>query len=222
MATYTSHYNLKKPATGNNEPFRTADQNGNMDLIDAAMWAMPSTYKGIITSSDDANSLASDGIYYISDSVPLNVPSELVWCFLIQVSNGAIKHQYIFRPVSGDIAIREKSGSPTAWQTWRKTEFRIYSTNPTKVTNSKWTSGTITIRKKNGWAFLKIDGAVLSAISARETIATVPEGYRPATESYFFSSDGTRQFLIDTSGNLKAGEQSAGTVWGSGAYLLAE
>lgn len=220
MSTQTSHYNLVKPA--GSEAYDVGVQNDNMDLIDAAMWAMPSTYKGIIGSSDDADSLPSDGIYYISDSLPLNVPSGMVWCFLYQVSNGAIKHQYIFRPVSGSIAIREKSGSPTAWQTWRKTEFRIYSINPTKVSNSKWTSGTITIRKKNGWAFLKIDGAVFSAIPARETIATIPTEYRPVTESYFFSSDGTRQFLIDTAGNVKAGEQSAGTVWGSGAYMLAE
>lgn len=220
MSTNTSHYNLVKPA--GSEAYDVGVQNTNMELIDAAMWAMPSTYKGIIGSNDDANSLASDGIYYMGGDLPLNVPSGMVYCFLYQVSNGAIKHQYIFRPVSGGIAIREKSGSPTAWQTWRKTEFRNYSTNPTKVTNSKWTNGTISIRKRNGWAFLKIDGAVLSAIPARETIATVPEGYRPDTESYFFSSDGTRQFLIDTSGNLKAGEQSAGTVWGSGAYILAE
>lgn len=220
MSTNTSHYNLVKPA--GSESYDVGVQNTNMELIDAAMWAMPSTYKGIIGSSDDANSLASDGIYYISDSVPLNVPPGMVWCFLYQVSNGAIKHQYIFRPVSGGIAIREKSGSPTAWQTWRITEFRIYSTNPTKVTNSKWTSGTVTIRKRNGIGEIKFDGMVLSAISARETIATVPEGYRPSTEVYFFSSDGARQFLIDTSGNLKANGQSAGTVWGSGTFILAE
>lgn len=219
MSTNTSHYNLEKQ--GLDEHWSVDVLNSNLDKIDAALWDMPSAYKGTLSSSDDADNIA-DGIYWLTNSLPSHVPSGAVWCFLIKLSNSAMSHEYIFRPVSGDLWMRELSGSPVSWSVWRGTQMRIYSINPTKVTNSKWTSGTITIRKKNGWAFLKIDGAVLSAIPARETIATIPTEYRPVTECYFFSSDGTRTFLIDTAGNLKAGEQSAGTVWGSGAYLLAE
>ena len=36
MATYTSHYNLKKPATS--DKIRIADFNGNADTIDTTMY----------------------------------------------------------------------------------------------------------------------------------------------------------------------------------------
>lgn len=92
---------------------------------------------------------------------------------------------------------------------------------PTKVSGSKWTSGTISIRRRGDVCQVKLDGAVLSAISSRETIATVPEGYRPSTETYFLSADGSRSYLITTGGELKANAQSASTVWGTGTYLVA-
>lgn len=92
---------------------------------------------------------------------------------------------------------------------------------PTKTNGSKWTSGTISIRRRGDVCQIKLDGAVFSAISARETIATVPEGYRPSTETYFLSADGSRSFLITAGGDLKANAQSASTVWGTGMYLVA-
>lgn len=216
MATYTSHYNLKKPATGNNEPFRTADQNGNMDLIDAALWALPATKKGALSSSDDANSI-SDGIYYLTNSLPLNVPSDMQYCFLIQISNSYIKQQIIFRPVSGDIRFREYSGTPV-WQAWQGVRTRRYSTYPTKVTNSVWSSGTISIHKRNGTVLMKLDSATFTQVSSRTTFATIPAEYRPPTEVYFRDNNGVL-IVVDTEGNVKTESRSAGSTWGSGCWI---
>ena len=96
----------------------------------------------------------------------------------------------------------------------------LLTATPTKPSGSKWTDGTISIRKRGGVVQIKMDGAVLSAISSRETIAVIPEGYRPATETYFYSADLQRTYLIDTGGNLKANQQSAGTVWATGTYII--
>jgi len=90
---------------------------------------------------------------------------------------------------------------------------------PEKTSGSKWTGGTISLRKCNGIVMVKLDGAVLSAISAREAIATVPEGFIPVTESYFFDSSGVRSFLIKTNGEMQANSQAAGTVWGTECYI---
>lgn len=135
MATNTSHYSLKKPATG--EYWSTSDYNGNLDKIE-----------------------------------------------------GGIDKPYL---VTG---------------------------TPSKPSGSKWTSGTISLRKRGGVVQIKFDGAVLSAITERETIGVVPEAFVPATETYFYSADLTKTYLIDTGGNLKANAQSAGTVWATGTYIV--
>ena len=65
---------------------------------------------------------------------------------------------------------------------------------------------------------IKLDGAVFGAVTDRATFATIPVGYRPATESYFKDESGNN-LLVDTSGNLKTGSRSAGTVWGTGMWI---
>ena len=140
MASYTSNYNLKKPA--GTENININDINGNMDIIDTALKAHD-------------NKLA------------------------------------------------------------------IATAYPTKTAGSKWTSGTISLRKRAGIVMIKLDGAVFSQITARETIATVPSGYEPVTESYFFSSDLQRSFLVKTDGSIQANAQAAGTCWGTECYIAA-
>ena len=193
MSTNTSHYNLVKPA--GSEAYDVGVQNGNMELIDAAMWAMPSTYKGIIGSSDDADSLASDGIYYISGDLPLNVPSGLVYCFLYQVSNGAIKHQYIFRPVSGTVVIREKSGSPVAWQRWRFISNRAAATDITSQTNV--TGGKVYLVRSGFMRQLVVVDAVLPSNAAYLTLPSMETGDQPtvSTEGILRKLDGTLLYI---------------------------
>lgn len=92
---------------------------------------------------------------------------------------------------------------------------------PTQTTGSKWTGGTMRVRKRSGICEIKFEGVVLSALTSRETLAMIPEGYRPATETYFFSSEGGRSFLITTGGELKANSQPSGTIWATGVYISA-
>ena len=93
------------------------------------------------------------------------------------------------------------------------------SVSPTKTVGSKWTSGDIILRKHAGIVMIKLEGTVFSAVSSRETFAMVPEGYRPVTESYFFSADLSRSFLVTTGGEMKANSQPAGQCWGTECYI---
>lgn len=89
---------------------------------------------------------------------------------------------------------------------------------PTKTDSNVWISGTISLRRRNGIVQIKLDGAVFGAVTDRTTFATIPVGYRPATESYFKDESGNN-LLVDTSGNLKTGSRSAGIVWGTGMWI---
>lgn len=85
--------------------------------------------KRILNSADDANNI-TDGIYYIAGSLPSNVPSTALYCFLFQISNAYIKQQYIIKPVYGYVFMREYSGTPT-WHPWIKPEYGEILVNST-------------------------------------------------------------------------------------------
>lgn len=80
-------------------------------------------YCGAINSSSNLNTL-SDGVYYITDSPPENAPaSYAVWSVLFQITpSSSMIHQYIIRPYSGVIWMREHSGNPSYWTAWKKWE----------------------------------------------------------------------------------------------------
>ena len=69
MATYTSHYNLKKPATS--DKIRIADFNGNADTIDSTMYDNESLIAklkadiGIVENTNTATHNISAGQYVI-------------------------------------------------------------------------------------------------------------------------------------------------------------
>lgn len=80
-------------------------------------------YCGSLTSSDNANSLTKTGFYYITSSVPTNVPSDFTWSILFQytpVSATNMIHQYLFKPVYNRLMFREYSGSPSSWTVWKE------------------------------------------------------------------------------------------------------
>lgn len=126
MSTNTSHYNLVKQDTS--EHWSVDVLNSNLEKIDTALWNLPATYKRSLTTSDDLNNL-SDGVYYITSNMPLNVPNgdiDIAYSILLQVSTSVIKHQYIIKPFTGVFYMREYSGTPV-WQAW-------------KNISNKWTS----------------------------------------------------------------------------------
>lgn len=96
--------------------------------------------------------------------------------------------------------------------------FAVKETTPTKY-GSAWTSGGIVIYKRSGVVTVKCNGVVISALSARTQIATVPEGFRPLTECGA-PIDGTNIFwFVDASGALKVNATSARTFWSSMTYV---
>ena len=78
-------------------------------------------YNGILNSSNNLNNLV-DGIYYIQTPAPENAPvTTCVWCILIQITpTSSMIHQYIFKPASAVLWMRERSGNPSVWLNWMK------------------------------------------------------------------------------------------------------
>lgn len=182
MATYTSHYNLKKPA--GTENININDINDNMDKIANALWALPATYKGTLAAGTDLDDMRYDsdkGIYQIGNDVPLNAPTSTCYWGILFVIRAGLSQQWIVKPVSGKIWMREYSGNPSQWQPWK--EFianNVGSTTVTEITygsNSHvwyWRSGsvvTVTIQ------YAVSDGSI-EAWSTKQ-IATLPSGFRP-------------------------------------------
>lgn len=203
MSSTTSHYGFTKPATS--EAYNVGVQNENMDKADAAIWGLPATYKRTLTENDVIDSL-SDGIYYLTNSLPSGIPAEAQWCFLYQVSNSAIIHQYIIRPAGGNVYVREHSGSPSVWTGWH------CICGHSAVTRINYGSNSYVEYWRNGQVgCLKImyyvsDGSI-SAWSTKE-IATIPNGFRPAQSIMMRgivdrAGDEGVAFSVDSNGSVK-------------------
>ena len=215
MSTTTANLGLVLPANGEN--FDLSVWVGNMQKIDQRF---PKNQLSSLSDVVDYFNTYKTGIVRITNTVcqtlagknrqavvmGCQITSEYIAYILVD-SNGMCFSGYI------------TTTNLTA--TYKSITENDYAT-PTKPSGSKWTAGTISLRKRNGVVMVKIDGATLEALTARATIAVVPSGYTPITETYFTSADGSRSFLIDTSGNLKANAQSAGQVWGTGMYLASD
>lgn len=213
MATYTSHYNLKKPA--GNENININDINNNMDLLDTAIWNTL-TVHGLLTASDDLNNLnnGNPGIWNIGDQIPLHAPESdsqvsipsVAWSYLIQIKRGSFIHQYIIRATNQLFLMREYSGNPVAWGGWRVLSGRC------RVTRIPYGQGSYVECWKNGsvgciYAYYKATDGTL-ATWATKTIATLPSGFRPAQSTYAQGSldrgDGEGTFVaVESTGDVK-------------------
>lgn len=180
MASTTSHYGFSKPAAS--EAYSVGVQNENMDKADAAIWNTL-TFHRVFTSSDDLNSLNSEGtgIFTIGNDLPQNAPAGYTWSMLIQIKRSDIfLHQYIIKPEAGAILVREYSGSPQVWSTWKYITGYVARTRINCGANSYveyWKNGNI------AQVYVKYavsDGAI-SAWSSKQ-IATIPAGFRPLQE----------------------------------------
>lgn len=205
MSTNTSHYNLVKPAGSEN--YDVSVQNGNMDALDAALWAMPSTYKRSLTTTDDLNSI-SDGVYYITNNMPQNAPTEIdiSYSLFFQISSSVIKHQYIIKPFSSIVFVREYSGTP-AWQAWKAIGRAGSGTISTGINYKKY-GNIITIY---------INNVSVSASSGWSTLATLPSGYGSPDSVHVKSIDGTDLRVSGTSLDYRG---SASTIYGTITYVI--
>ena len=203
MATNTTHYNLKKPA--GTEDINVNDINSNMDVIDTALWNLPAAYKGTLSSGTSVDSI-SDGIYYMTNSLPVGIPSECQWCFLYQISNAAIIQQIIVRPAGGIVYAREHSGSPSAWTGWHCICGHSAVTRITYGSYSYveyWRNGQCGCLKM----YYNVSDGTIAAWTTK-TIATLPSGFRPATTVLQRgivdrAGDEGTAFLVDADGVVK-------------------
>lgn len=76
-------------------------------------------YRGNITANDNLDNL-QPGVYYLRNEQPINCPSyHWQWSYLFVIDPGtSVIQEYIFRPSSMSICMREKSGNPMAWGAW--------------------------------------------------------------------------------------------------------
>ena len=181
MATYTSHYNLKKPA--GNENININDINSNMDLLDAAIWNTL-TYHRTLDASDDMDSLASEGtcIFAIGNYLPQNAPSGYTWSMIIQIKRSDnFTHQYIIKAETGSVLVREYSGSPQLWGSWKVISGYVARQRINYGSSSYveyWKNGNI------GCVYMRyyVSDGTLAAWSTK-TIAQLPVGFRPLQET---------------------------------------
>lgn len=75
--------------------------------------------KGTLEDNTDLNNLTEEGIYYTTNATLLNAPSiNYSWGEII-VINQTVIQQIFIKPTGGVIQIREYSGYPGTWSTWK-------------------------------------------------------------------------------------------------------
>lgn len=174
----TEHYSI--PEANRNSGFLTSDWNAALQKIDAEMWKL-FQFRGNLTSSGDANNLLGDGYWRIEGSVPTNVPSGYTWCFLFQIVVGSVTNQYIIKPSSMGFLMREYTGSPQVWSSWRVASGIVGKTRIDYGSSSYveyWKNGNIGCVYIN---YKESDGEIAAWTS--KTIATIPAGFRPLQET---------------------------------------
>ena len=98
--------------------------------------------KRIIENNADLNNITDSGIYATGDRTLTNVPTnDYTWGYLIVINQTNGVHQYFVKPVVGLIYIREKSGNPARWYSWKKVvsevdSIKIIAWNSTYVCHS--------------------------------------------------------------------------------------
>ena len=204
MAT-TEHYGITK--INGTEDISPVPVNNAFDKIDSAIWNALTLHR-LLTASDNLDTLTSEGtgFFVIGGDAPLNCPDGYLWSFLFQVVRNQFCNQCIIKPVSGSMIIREYSGSPSVWSTWKMVG------GYTGITRINYGSNSYVDYWKSGQTgCLKISYAVsdgsINAWSTKQ-IATLPEGFRPATSILMRGivdrpADEGTAFVIESSGAVK-------------------
>lgn len=110
--------------------------------------------------------------------------------------------------------------SDSAWSSWVRIDNTNQQANATK-SGSIWTAGSINLYRRGTTCYLKINGATFSQITARTTVATVPNAFKPYTETSGYLDGGTVQIFITADGQLRINPVAAGQRWGGIMYLAA-
>ena len=88
------------------------------------------------------------------------------------------------------------------------------------VVDSSNTGGLVAIRK-GGTGTIKLNGVKFKATSSRTNFATIPVGFRPATETAMLvDSSNTCWFFCRPDGSVAIQGAAAATYWGACTFLL--
>lgn len=93
-------------------------------ILDKALF-----FKGVIPETN-LNDFEETGIYYTNNLELSNIPveaSKMLFGVVIVIKCGktnGITHQVIIHPWNEVFCIRQKSGSPSTWKTWKKIELK--------------------------------------------------------------------------------------------------
>lgn len=100
-----------------------------------------------------------------------------------------------------------------------KVEKTSQSTDVTKTNSSVWQSGEIRLYKRSNIVTLKFNATVFGATSTRTDFATIPEAYRPITETGGMFDSSTTWFFVRPNGTVATNQAAAGTRWGTVTYI---
>ena len=82
-----------------------------------------------------------------------------------------------------------------------------------------WTGGDIYAVRRGNCCVLKLSGAQTNAVSGWQTIATIPEGFRPPEEIKVLNDGSPNESIyIEPDGSLVYRDLPAGTRWGTATY----
>lgn len=200
----TEHYAI--PEANRNSSFKTSDWNAALQKIDAEMWKL-FQFRGDLGSSNNMNDLVGSGFWRIGGTLPLNAPPDFTWSFVLQVEYGTLTHQYAFKAATKAMLIREYSGSPSVWSTWKPIAGYTDITRVTYDSNGSyfeyWRSGQTACIKM----FYKVESGTINAWSVKE-IGIVPNDFRPSQVIMTrgcvdrATDDGTC-FSVDSNGSVK-------------------
>lgn len=89
--------------------------------------------------------------------------------------------------------------------------------NATRV-GDFWQSGNIVVARRGGTVTVMFAGTNFRAYTGRQTIATIPTGYRPRNEVYGFCTNG-EVFIFQANGDIQRdGTAGVSIVYGTGTY----
>jgi hypothetical protein len=183
--------------------------------------------KGIIPNNTDLNDLTEEGVYYTAGNTFVNGPTiNYNWSQIIVINQGGLIQQIFIKPVDGAIQIREHSGSPAIWSSWKLVQY-----------DSGWKEFTLNSGFTNAWgnynSSYRKDGNVVNVMMAINftsvpawgtTIATLPDGFRPVTEYDVFcraanNNDKPVLIGISSTGNINY-LQATGTISASNTLVI--
>lgn len=91
---------------------------------------------------------------------------------------------------------------------------------PTKTNNSVWISGSIELIKVGQMVTVKFNGVNFGATSTRTSFATIPEAYRPLTETGGMFDSSTIWFFVRPDGSIAINQAASGQRWGAVTYIV--